>query len=109
MNQSIYRWHEEDHGLRRADQGWCIFRFSSDPVLEEGDVPDLHILPIGDDERHFLAVGCDCGARVIQVEPEGGLVIKHSPYDTRPDPSDGRVLGVLGEVQKFMEDNLDEP
>lgn len=87
------RFHEEDHGIRRVDQGWALVR--DKPVIPGVsiliDLPpqeDYHILPIGDCGRHWMLIGCRCSPRVIRILDQG-LVYLHQAHDEReisPDP-----------------------
>ena len=80
------RFHEEEHGLRRVDRGWCLIRSYDIPDVDPETV-DYHILPIGDCGRHWMLIGCGCNPSVIQVQDQG-LVYLHKAHDERVDSPD---------------------
>ena len=87
------RFHEEEHGLNRASRGWVLLRVEDEDQGEVVQV-DYHILPVGDEGRHHLEMGCSCSPELMMWTADH-LVYLHRPYDERGPLVQAEVLDIL--------------
>lgn len=81
------RFHEEEYGISRSDQGWALIKYK--PIHPQVSIlvdldpqTDYHLVPVGDSGRHNLAMGCKCCPELIRSLSDG-LVFRHYPFDNR--------------------------